>query len=280
MRYSLLIFLVLIGFNSFVWYHVLSGEQNTLDIYFLDVGQGDSELIILPGNIKILIDGGPDKGVLFELAEIIPKTDRYIDLVVMTHAQTDHFGGLLDVVERYKIGAFVTSGREGKSEVWDEFLNLLKEKKVPVVLVGAGDLISYRNSSVAVLSPDKESLISEEINESSVILGLNSEGIVALFTGDMGFETENRLVEKYDMDTDVLKVPHHGSKFSTGLNFLAEATPKISVIEVGKNRFGHPTEAALSRLRSIGSSIYRTDRNGTVRVTVKGGVLGVIVENK
>jgi len=275
MKYLSLIFLVLIGFNIFVWHHVVTGGQDNLDIYFLDVGQGDSQLIILPGDIKVLVDGGPDKGVLFELAEVIPRTDRYIDLVMMTHAQLDHFGGLYDVIDRYQVGAFVSPSREGESEAWNDFVRLLEEKEIPVIFVGAGDLITYKDSSFTVFSPNKEFLNNKEINESSLVLGLNSEGAKTLFTGDIGFEAENFLVDTYDINTDILKVAHHGSRFSTRLNFLAEATPEISVIEVGKNRFGHPTEAALSRLKSIGSSIYRTDKDGTVHLEINDGVVGV-----
>jgi competence protein ComEC len=277
MKYLSLIFLVLIGFNIFAWYYVVSGGQSNLDVYFLDVGQGDSELVVLPGGVQVLIDGGSDKGVLFELSKVLPKTDRYIDLVVMTHAQLDHFGGLYDVVERYKIGAFIAPDREGESDAWDDFIRLINEKEIPVVLVGAGDLISFKDSSLAVLSPNEEFLKNDEINESSVVLGLDSEGVKVLFTGDIGFETENYLVDTYDIDTDILKVGHHGSKFSTGLNFLAEATPRISVIEVGKNRFGHPTGVVLSRLQSVGSSIYRTDQDGTVHIEASDGVIGVSV---
>ena len=281
MKYLSSIFLVLIGFNIFVWYNVFIGEQNNLDIYFLDVGQGDSQLVVLPGGVKVLIDGGPDKGVLFELSEILSQTDRYIDLVVMTHPQLDHFGGLLDIVERYKVGAFISPGRDGDSRAWGDFVDALGKKGTPIVFVGAGDLISYRDSTLAVLSPNKEFFSNKEVNESSLVLGLNSEGVRVLFTGDIGFETENFLVEAYDIDADILKVAHHGSKFSTGLNFLAETTPRISVIGVGgKNRFGHPTQAALSRLKSIGSSIYRTDQSGTVHIEAKDGVIGVFAETQ
>ena len=279
MKYSSLIFLVLIGFNIFIWYYVVSGAHDDLNIYFLDVGQGDSELVVLPGDIKVLIDGGPGKGVLFELSEVLPKTDKYIDLIVMTHAQLDHFGGLYDVVNRYKVGAFVTTGRDGESEAWNDFAKLLKEKEIPVILVGAGDVVKYKDSIFLVLSPNEEFLNNKEINESSLILKLESEGASALFTGDMGFETENFLVDSYDMDIDILKVPHHGSRFSSGLKFLAEAMPRISVIEVGSNnRFGHPTEAVLSRLKSVGSSIYRTDKNGTVHLEINDGIVSIIAE--
>ena len=270
-----LIFLVLIGFNIFVWYHVLVGGQDDLDLYFLDVGQGDSSLVVLPEGAKVLIDGGPDKSVLFPLSEALPKTDRYIDLVVLSHAQLDHFGGLYDVIERYKIGAFVTTGREGESEAWNDFLKLLEKKNIQVVLLGAGDSIAYKENRFSVMSPNKDFLNNEEINESSLVLLLESENSKSLFTGDIGFETENFLIDTYDMDIDVLKVPHHGSRFSSGINFLREATPAVSVIGVGNNRFGHPTEAALSRLAAIGSSIYRTDKDGTVHLEINNGIIGV-----
>jgi len=222
----------------------------------------------------MLIDGGPDKSVLFELSKILPKTDRYIDLVMMTHAQLDHFEGLYDVVDRYKVGAFVSTGREGTSEAWREFEKLLAEKGVPVILLGAGDKITYKDSVFDVLSPNKEFLDNPEINESSLVLELESEGSKSLFTGDIGFVTENFLTDTYDMNLDILKVAHHGSRYSSGITFLQEATPRISVIEVGKNNtFGHPTEAALSRLKSVGTSIYRTDQDGTVRFEVKNGLV-------
>lgn len=279
MRYLLLTFLVLIGFNIFVWLQVFADAQNNLDIFFLDVGQGDSELIVLPGGVEILIDGGPDKSVLFEVEKALSKTDRYIDLIVMTHPQLDHFGGLVDVVERYKIGAFIAPNKKGESKAWDDFVSLIDEKGIPVIFVRAGDLISYRESSLAVLSPSEEFLNSREVNDSSVVLGLNSVGVKALFTGDIGFQVEDYLVNTYDIDTDILKVAHHGSRFSTGLKFINEATPEISVIGVGKNRFGHPTEAVISRLKSVGSSIYRTDEHGTVHIVANDGVIGVFTEN-
>lgn len=275
MKYSLLIFLVLIGFNVFVWQSVAGGERNGLDIYFLNVGQGDSQFIKLPDGVDILIDGGPNKSVLFELAKVIPKTDKYIDLVILTHPQLDHFGGLYDVINRYKIGAFVFSGRDGEGEAWNEFREMLGAKGVNIVEVGAGDLIRYKEDSLLILSPNDEFFVKEEINESSLVALLASENSKTLFTGDIGFETENYLVEKYDLDVDVLKVPHHGSRFSSGIKFLEEVTPRVSVIGVGDNNYGHPTEAALTRLKTIGSSIYRTDKNGTVRVEIKDGILTV-----
>ena len=282
MRYWSLSFLLLAGFNLFIWLQVISGAKSDLNLYFLKVGQGDSELAQLPGGAQVLIDGGPDKSVLLELAKTLPANDHYLDLLVMTHPQADHFAGFFDVVERYKVGAFIATGREGETETWKKFRKLLEEKQIPVVLIRTGDKIIYKNSRFEVLSPDSEMLRDKELNESSIILKLESEGVKMLFTGDAGFKAENRLLSTSQvdrLDVDVLKVGHHGSKFATGAGFLAAATPLISVIEVGqKNRYGHPTEATLNRLRSIGSAIYQTDENGTVQLRIKSGEIAVYPE--
>lgn len=280
MRYWSLSFLVLIGFNIFIWHQVVFGKDSDLNLYFLKVGQGDSELIKLAGGVQALIDGGPDKSVLFELDKVFPANDRSLDLVIMTHPQTDHFVGLADVIERYKVGAFIATGKEGESDAWNNFENLLINKNIPIVLMKAGDKIKYQDNLITVLAPDKELMSSKELNDSSLVMKLESESIKVLFTGDAGFKTENKLTSFTDvkLDVDVLKVGHHGSKYSTGANFLAATTPFISIIEVGKNNYGHPTEAALNRLKQFGSQVYRTDEAGTVRLRARDGKIAVYPE--
>lgn len=281
MRYWSLSFLLLAGFNLFIWHQIITGAKSDLNLYFLNVGQGDSELVELPGEVQVLIDGGPDKTLLFELAEVLPSSDRYLDLVVMTHPQTDHFAGFSDLLDRYQVGAFILNGRNGETEAWDNFRKKLKEKEIPVILVEAGDKILYKESLLTVLSPDSALLGDKELNESSIILKLESEGIKALYTGDAGFRTENQILmsDVNILDVDVLKVGHHGSKFSSGANFLNATTPLISIIEVGKsNRYGHPADAALNRLKAAGSAIYRTDKNGTVHLVARDGQIAVYPE--
>lgn len=281
MRYWSLSFLLLAGFNLFIWHQVIFAEVSDLNMHFLNVGQGDSELIQFPGGAQVLIDGGPDKSVLFELAKTIPQNDRYLDLMVMTHAQTDHFAGFTDIIERYKIGAFIVTGREGEGEIWENFQLLLEQKQIPIILVGAGDKIIYRENRLEVISPDRELLADKEVNESSIVLKLESGGIKALFTGDAGFKAENHLLltlQDNNLDVDVLKAGHHGSKFSTGASFLNTTTPLVSIIEVGKNRYGHPTDATLTRLKAAGSAIYRTDKNGTIHLKARDGKIAVYPE--
>ena len=279
MKFLSLSFLALIGFNGIVWQGVLDKAlEHPLEVYFLDVGQGDSELIIFPDGVKVLIDGGPSKEVLFELGEIFSPTDRYIDLVMITHAQLDHYGGIKDVIDRYQIGAFIFNGEEGEGEAWDEFAKTLEQKEIPIIILGEGDKINYKDKQINILSPSEKLLANKDLNDGSLVAELIGEGVRVLFTGDIGFEAEESLLGKYDMDIDVLKVAHHGSRYASGVSFLEEATPLISVIGVGENRFGHPTEATLQRLSRVGSSVYRTDKNGRVRLIIEDGKVGVKTE--
>lgn len=279
MKFLSLSFLVLVGFNFIAWQGVMERAiEDPMRVYFLDVGQGDSQLIVLPDGVKILIDGGPSKEILFELGEILTPTDRYIDLVMITHSQLDHYGGVKDLIDRYQVGTFIFNGEEGVGKSWKEFRESLQEKEIPIIVLGGGDNIQHADEVINILSPDDDLLAHKDLNEGSIVAKLVGEDVEILFTGDIGFEAEKVLLEKYDMDIDVLKVAHHGSRYSTGISFLNEATPLISIIGVGENRFGHPTEGSLQRLTSIGSTIYRTDQSGRIELILEDGKVGVKTE--
>lgn len=279
MKYSLLTFLALASLNGLVYQGIFERViDKPLEIYFLDVGQGDSQLVVLPGGAKLLIDGGSGKQASFELGEILSPTDRYIDMIAITHPQLDHFGGLGDVIERFEVGALLISGREGQGEAWENFKDKVIEKKIAVVDLMRGDEVLYGSSAISVISPDQSLLSEADTNESSLVLLLEAEGTKSLFTGDIGIKTEEVLSENEDLDIDILKVAHHGSRYSSGTAFLEEATPAISVIGVGNNRFGHPSEATLQRLARVGSAVYRTDEHGTVKLVIENSRVGVAVE--
>lgn len=264
-----LIILVFLIFDFFIWYQILfNGPNKNTELYFLDVGQGDAELVILPNGPKVLIDGGPNNKVIGELTSILKPTDRYLDLVILSHPQTDHFTGLIDILKRYQIGAFIFNGRNGIADSWFELTKILQSNKVPVVVLMAGDKIKYLDSRIDFIWPDKNLVQTLELNEIALVSLLQSQGLKALFTGDIGAKTENYLIEKHDLDIDVLKVAHHGSKYSSDKNFLESTSPKIAVIEVGKNSYGHPTPEVLSQLASIGSQIFRTDQDGTIKLII------------
>ena len=264
-----LIVVLFLALDVLVWKTIIFVKSSdNLEIYFLSVGQGDSELAILPGGIKVLIDGGPNNKILDDLALILPPTDRYIDLVINSHPHPDHFIGLINVLKNYKVGAFIYNGRQGVADSWPVLIKSLKDKKISAVTLAAGDRICYRESCFNILSPTADFLKNKETNDSSLAMELSVAGAHALFTGDIGEKIENFLTKNYSLKIDILKVGHHGSKFSTSQKFLASILPRLAFIEVGKNSYGHPTKEVLARLASIGAQIYRTDTDGTIKIIV------------
>jgi len=266
------IFVLLFVFDLLVWRTIAFAKPaDNLNIYFLSVGQGDSELVVLPGGIRVLIDGGPNDKVSDDLASILPQTDRYIDLVIDSHPHPDHFVGLINVLKFYKVGAFIYNGRDGGPGAWQELLKVAEENKVPVEILAANDKIRYKDSEFDILSPDKNFINKKDLNETSLVALLKSGSFKALFVGDAGAEVEKYLLsKKIDVSADVLKVGHHGSKYSSIEAFLQSVSPKIAAIEVGKNTFGHPTPETLSRLAIVGAKVFRTDKDGTIKISLAG----------
>src|SRR3989338_11204152 len=262
-----LVVALFLSLDIFVWRTIaLTKPSDNLNIYFLSVGQGDSELVILPGGVKILIDAGPDNKVIGELDSILRPTERYFDLVIVSHPQADHFNGFIDVLKHYQVGAFIHNGRAGAAQSWKELAKTVKENKIPAVALAAGDKIDYLESKLDILSPNENFINSKELNDTVLVALLQSQSAKVLFTGDVGKKIEDYLINKLDFKVDVLKVAHHGSKYSSGREFLAAILPKISVIEVGKNSYGHTTEEVLNRLAAVGAAIYSTDRDGTIKM--------------
>ena len=243
------------------------------------MGKGDSQLVNLTGGVQILIDGGqPNSEVLSELAKVLPANDSYIDLIVMTHPQLDHFGGLIDVLKKYEVGVFLSTGRKGEIDAYSELIKVLKARDVPYIIGEAGDVIRHEDASFSVLSPKPQNLLSKELNDTSLVMLLESRGLKALYTGDIGFSVEKQLVKERDLQAQILKVPHHGSRFSSSEEFLNEVKPQIAVIGVGKNSYGHPTSVALDRLQNSGSQVFTTEKNGTIKLVLQGEKVLILAE--
>ena len=265
---------ILVAADIFIWGQILfKNNSGDLGLYFLDVGQGDSQLILADG-IKIMIDGGPVNGKALEnLAKLLPSSDRYIDLLVLTHPQLDHYGGFIDVFKNYNVGSFIASGRKGESDAYLSLVEIIKDKKIPYIALIEGRVIRYKDLSLEVLSPSLKNLSSSELNDTSLVILLKDGDLKVLYTGDIGANVEKELAGKYDLSAQVLKVGHHGSRFSSSKEFLGELQPKIAIIEVGKNTYGHPTSAALGRLADVGAQVFRTDVNGLLGLVFKDGIL-------
>jgi competence protein ComEC len=269
----IIIVIVLIALDTLVYWQIfaLSDRRGDLLFYFLEVGQGDGSLVVLPGGVKILIDGGPPNGrVLEALAKALPPTERYLDLVILSHPELDHFGGLIEVLRRYRVGIFIHNGRAGTASAFEELKAVINEKGVKTINLGAGDRIRHQKSVMRIISPDSELVKRGVSNDTSLVFALEAGGARALFTGDISAAIEEKLVGFSEWaPVDILKVAHHGSKYSSSARFLSVARPRLAAIGVGKNFYGHPTREALSRLLAAGATIYRTDQDGTIKVLLR-----------
>lgn len=248
--------------------------QNLDHIYFLDVGQGDSEYIKLRDGRDILIDGGPNDKVLTELGKVMDFGDRRIDLVVLTHPHADHLTGLISVVNRFEIGEVWQSGVEYPSSIYDEWKSSIKTKNIKDEAVVKGKEETFNSGSVkfSVLYPLslEKNQKADDLNNSSVVTKLNDDKISFLFLGDAQLQAQQKILPDLNLIT-ILKVGHHGSTNGTLEDMLKITRPAVAVIEVGaKNTYGHPAQSVINLLKQYVVQIYRTDQNGTVEISTDG----------
>lgn len=237
-----------------------------VSVSFLDVGQGDA-ILINQGTQQILIDGGRNATRLKEhLGRLVPFWDRNIDVVIATHPDVDHIGGLVDLFSTYSIDNLIATRVESDSKAFQQWEHNLTEHGVQ--RIDAKENIVVKLSSGAqlrVLYPfdliDDSAKLSS--NESSIVSELSFAGTRFLFTGDLPDTIEETLVLE---GVDILKVGHHGSKHSSSEDFLKMLQPRDSIISVGKNNsYGHPSQEVLQRLFEVGSRVLRTDQSGTIQ---------------
>ena len=248
-----------------------------LNVYFLNVGQGDAIYIELPGGQTALIDGGPSGSASGPLAQFLAeKKVSNIDHVVLTHPHSDHYNGLQYVFSNIQVGHFYDTRMENKNATGDNTLrSLAGSLKVPTFYPAAGDHLNWGEGlDVKVFNacPEAaESSNSNAINNCSITLKITYQNSSILLTGDTQNDAEARLVQRYgaELKADALKVGHHGSKYSSTDIFLNAVRPARAYIEVGQNNYGHPTQAALDRLLRSGAKVFRTDLDGMQQFTAE-----------
>src|SRR3989338_920196 len=272
--YHLVILLCLFVF-SISTYSTANQKDGLLKIYFFNVGQGDAIFIETPNGNQVLVDGGPDNSVLQKLGETMPFYDKDIGLVVLTHSDADHLTGLIGVLERYEVENVIYSNIVRKSALYNAWREAVTEEGANIIDPVAGKVIDLGNSVTLSIIHPAESLsgkVMEKVNNESVVLMLKYGETEILLTGDIEAKAERQIIlSGANLDADILKVAHHGSKTSTLAEFLYEVSPQVAVIQVGtKNRYGHPTQEVLSRLENFGVKLYRTDVDGGVKVISDG----------
>ncbi len=273
----------LIVASILVWTHVFAGPDGKLHVYFFDVGQGDSVLIVTPSGRQILVDGGPgNQSATAALSGRLPAGDRSLDMVVLTHLDSDHSRGLLEVLDRYRVASVLFGLENPQSAMYPQWRSMLDRENAIEILAQAGQVVVLEPGvSLQVLNPPERTagVPAKDQNNNGVVLRLVYGEVSFLLTADIESPAENRLVRSGPtMGSAVLKVAHHGSRTSTTPAFLAGVGPSVAVISVGAaNRFGHPRPEILERLGdAIGEDgIFRTDRDGTVEFISDGQALWV-----
>jgi len=274
---------VLAVLTAILFTNVWAGGNRDLEVSFVDVGQGDSIWIELPGSGTILVDGGGKRDAEALQKFLAEKGATHIDLVVLTHPEADHIGELPEVLAKYPVRLLIESGRTNDTQIYRKLAGVIQEKKVPTARVRSGLVVQgCPEVRLRVLHPESSDLgETSSLNDSSVVLLLEYGSVGVLLTGDIGFPSEREIMESHDdLDCTVLKVPHHGSRYSTSSDFLDITDPEIAVIEVGKNSYGHPTPETMERLDDCGAIAFRTDRDGTVRFVSDGKTYRVFAEHR
>ena len=254
--------------------------QGRLQVYSLDVGQGDSELIVTPEGKSVLIDAGPPGAGDEVVAALRKKNIQSLDLAVATHPHSDHIGGMRPVIENFEVKNFLDSGRDYPSKEYKRMLDAINDKNIKFIVAKKGMKFDLDSGvKLEVLNPQGNGQWITKVREggslenaNSVVLRLDYGNFSMLFTGDAETETEDVMMNSgARLRAQVLKVGHHGSRYATSGEFLEAVAPEAAVISSGAgNRYGHPTKQTIDRLQKAGVKIYRTDLNGEIAIISDG----------
>lgn len=249
-------------------------KDGLLKVHFFDIGQGDAIFVETPSGNQVLIDGGPDDTVLSKLGEVMPFYDRSIDLVFVSHPHSDHISGLISVLERYDVDKVIQAKESYDSPQFVELQKAVAAEGDDLEAV-TGSTFDFGDGVILEVIHPFESVAGTSTktpHNDSVVLMLYYQNTRVLLTGDMEASLERKLISAgLDLDADILKIGHHGSKTSSTEEFLKAVTPEVAVIQVGeKNKYGHPSKEVTDRLKSGGIKYFRNDMDGDVKIISDG----------
>lgn len=270
---AFLVFLVLPIASGYAYFIYHERFSNDLRVNFIDVGNGDAILVEAPEGWRMLIDGGGfhmsdfDTGKSILTPVLLSKKILTLDYVLNTHPHGDHLGGLPTVIRDFTVKHFSTGTYFMAQQKFVELIKLLKEKKIPLTTWKRGDTLLLKNGiEIAVLNPGPETG-TDDLNNASLVIKMVHDNFSILFAGDIGSEVEEKLIlSGENLRSDVLKIPHHGSRHSSSHEFLAAVQPKIAVLSVGKGIPGIPSHEALKRYDAFSIPVLRTDRDGMIQI--------------
>lgn len=244
-------------------------NSDRLRVIFLDVGQGASQLLISPSGKTMLIDGGNNDREQAMLDYLKQYGVNHLDIVIGTHPDADHIGGLDRVIDHIDVGEIYMPKIQANTKTFESLLLSIKNKGLKVKTAKAGLVLDWdEDIEVTMVGPVKAS---DSKNNMSAVVKVVYGNTSYLLTGDAERQSERDMVESgADLRADVLLIGHHGSKSSSTLSFLKEVAPQYGVVQVGDNNYGHPTSTVLDRLYKQGIEVYRNDLHGTVEIASDG----------
>jgi len=262
--FPILILLFLLSFTASLF------AQDTVSIYFLDVGQGDASIIITSDDRVVMIDSGPNESLILRYLQNLGISQ--IDLLIATHAHADHITGMDKIIAKYKPKAFIDSGIPHTTATYQRMITAIDKYNINYY-EGISRKINLGSLSLTIIPPAIPLIKGSELNNNSVVVRLDYKDFSCLFTGDIEKEREGQLLteSRSNLNVDILKVAHHGSSSSSSPLFIKSVGPKIAVICCGQgNKYGHPHQETISLLQSLEIEIYRTDLNGTILIKTDG----------
>jgi competence protein ComEC len=267
----------LLVLTLFVWSLVYAGTPSeNLRVAFIDVGQGDAIFIESPTGTQVLVDGGKGRAVLRGLGDLMHPADRSLDVVIATHPDLDHIGGLPEVFARYDIGMFFEPGVMDDGSDYIVLKEAVAEEKLNSLFARAGKRLAIGGGAYLEFLFPVGDVSAFEANTGSIITRVVYGKTSFMLTGDAPVSIENYLVGIYGarLDATVLKAGHHGSKTSTGDAFLGATTPEYAIISAGcDNTYGHPHKEVLERLARFKADILQTCTDGTIVFESDGNVV-------
>ncbi|MGE8081451.1 S-layer homology domain-containing protein [Peribacillus loiseleuriae] len=238
--------------------------------HFIDVGQGDSILVQTPNGKTILIDGGKRSAGDKVVAYLKKAGVNSIDVLVATHPDADHIGGLISVLESIPVKKVLDSGKTHTTDTYYQYLSLIDSKNISFEVPTTGQTLAIDTSvKVQVLNSGDQN--ASDNNDNSIVLKLTYGGVSFLLTGDAGIDIENKMISKFDLKSTILKAGHHGAKTSTSQAFVNAVKPEVTILSYGKdNSYGHPVSEVVSRLKAAGSKLYSTADSSDIVVKTDG----------
>ena len=267
---------------SFLFFSIFNCIPKNLKVNFVDVGQGDCTFVITPLGKTVLIDGGGSTSNEYDIGKntllpyLLDRGYTKLDYIIISHFDQDHVGGILSILEEIKVEKIIISKQIENSENYEKFKEIIKHNNIKVIVVNKRDIINIeKNVYIDILWPNNSELINENaLNNNSIVCKIHYNSFSMLFTGDIEECAEKQILEEYKnnlkaLNSNILKVAHHGSKTSSTSDFIETVKPEVALIGVGKNnKFGHPNEEVIKNLKKQNIKTYRTDERGEISIVV------------